>query len=651
MKKMLLMLVCLVTSLALFAQEAPAWKKKFDGKIKWYQLSEAGVVIVCSNDGLYGLKPEDGTEIWKHAEFDGIKEENYSPIDGSPFVAIVDGSIFNLKHVIINSVDGKIIARSRDLGIGYVMKRIECRKLGSLLFYGPGKSGKMTLVMVKFDDGSVVWEQQKLFEKNSEQIVSNAYVANDGNIFVATNKNIYKLNAKTGEVIYSVDMKSDLPPPPAPASGGLFGGAFSNKNATATATSTSADFFQYGDSSMIYFWNQDLMTALAVADGKEIWKRLEMKSPVGLLLHDKRGMILANAEKRIEDYAKKGGLFGGGNKDRAVLNLIDYKTGERKWSDNIKINGDVAAYKLSGNKLIIATAQDDGDNYISIVDLDAGKSITKKPMRIKGSARDLKIVPQGVYYRTSEEINILDVESGDKTWKKGFKVKNCFGANYSNEFGYVYGNGMIYKVDFTKGDLTEFAKDFQFEGKEEPNNMEIRDGGLLLTSSQNLTMLNADGTVKWHSYEKAPGRTLAGKLLSATAGVMAMSMAMGEMAQSAQLSYAKGYYGSTDPAVDNSIKYHNQMAGAWGNMAGNAFAAIGKRFKASKQANDYMSILTNFGTNNSATNVGIISVSKQDGKEGRKIIFGDKDPVYMLDEIAHMVYYMNEKDELTGYAF
>ena len=28
--------------------------------------------------------------------------------------------------------------------------------------------------------------------------------------FIATNRNIYKLNKQTGEVIYSIDMKSDL---------------------------------------------------------------------------------------------------------------------------------------------------------------------------------------------------------------------------------------------------------------------------------------------------------------------------------------------------------------------------------------------------------------------------------------------------------
>jgi hypothetical protein len=57
---------------------------------------------------------------------------------------------------------------------------------------------------------------------------------------------------------------------------------------------------------------------------------------------------------------------------------------------------------------------------MSIVDLDAGSSITKEPLPIKGEIRDLQLVPQGLYYRTASEINILDLETGNKTWKKGF---------------------------------------------------------------------------------------------------------------------------------------------------------------------------------------------------------------------------------------
>ncbi len=93
------------------------------------------------------------------------------------------------------------------------------------------------------------------------------------------------------------------------------------------------------------------------------------------------------------------------------------------------------------------------------------------------------------------------------------------------------------------------------------------------------------------------------------------------------------------------------MASSWGNVGIASFQSINRRFKASKATNDYMSMLSNFGTNNTKENVGIIYVSKTDGKEGKKIILADKDPDYQLDEIDRMVFVKNSNNELTAYKF
>lgn len=57
-------------------------------------------------------------------------------------------------------------------------------------------------------------------------------------------------------------------------------------------------------------------------------------------------------------------------------------------------------------------------------------------------------------------------------------------------------------MDFEKGNLVEWIKDIKFEGKEEPNGVEIKKGGVLLTSSQNLYMYSNDGSLLWHYYQK-----------------------------------------------------------------------------------------------------------------------------------------------------
>ncbi len=670
MKKVFSLLVTLLIAVVIFAQPpAKEWTKKFPGNVKWYQISDAGILVVCTGDALYGLNPETGDEAWKVDKLDDIKEENYDAVEGTPYAALIKNKFLKgSEHTIIDIVTGKIIARSPDFDILNIVKRIHVKELNAMMMYGIGKStGKPTMVMFSLSDGSKIWEQKKLFEKNSEEVVSNGLYTGDG-IMLATTKNIYKLNPATGEIMWSVDMKTEKPiiameENKKSGFGKMMGGGKGqHADLSANATSTSAQFFlRNNNKDKVYFWNQDVLLAYNNADGKSVTKEVELQSPVAYILYDTHGMLVTTTEKTQKDQSTQGGSGGGligkikrksaSGKNRASILCIDPETGLNKWGDEIDLKGDVNAYKMVGNKLILATETDGDDSYISIIDLDAGKSVTKKPLSIKGDIRDLQVVPQGLYYRTSDEINILDLESGDKTWKKGFKVKNCVGDNASDKLGYVYANDIIYKVDFTTGDLAEWIKGVDFNGKEDPTSLQVREGGVLLTSDQNATLYGNDGKVIWHSYNKAPGKTGMGKVLSGLGGLAASMMAAAEMSRSAQLSYAKGYYGSTDPGLDRDIKNASANAANFAGAAASSFASIGKRFKATKQANDFMAVLTALGGNNEAKNSGAVIVSKVDGKIISSIMLGDKTPDYKLDELGRMIFQKSDNDEIKGFRF
>jgi outer membrane protein assembly factor BamB len=666
MKKILLMLFIAFTGIISVAQNKNDWTKTFPSKVKWYKITDAGVLVVGTNDALYGVNPSDGKEMWKDDDIENIQEENYDPIEGTPYIVLAKKGLIKSSNKIVDVVTGKEVANTKTLGLMQVTKRIYLMKSNAVLFLGLGSNGKPVLMKINLADGSKVWEQQKLFEKNSEQIVSEAGEVKDG-FFIATNKNIYKLNAQTGEIIYSVDMKSDLPvAAPPKKQKGMFGafkmGKAMDQAANELATITSADFFQKDNMDAIYFWNQDILTEFNVADGKELWKRVDLPSPVTNILFDTHGMLVATSEKTKEDEAKAnksgGGLLGkikrssAGKKNRASLLCLDMATGAEKWDSDVDLQGDVMAYKLSGTKLILATARDQGTNFISIVNLDAGKSVTKKPLSIKGEIRDLEIVPQGLYYRTEDQINILDLESGDKTWKKGLSVKNCVGDNENDKVGYVYADEVIHKVDFEKGDISDWVTGVKFDGKEDPTSLQVRENGVLLTSDQNVRLYSFDGKQAWHNYQPAPGRTMAGKMLSGLGGLASAMVAAGSAASAAQMSYAKGYYGSTSPSLDNDIKNANANAAAFAGAAASSFASISRRFKATKEANNYISILTNFGNSNNAKDAGIMMVNKTTGKEIRRMMFGDKkDPDYKLDELGKVVYYKADGNEIQGFGF
>ena len=663
MKKTLLLVNLLLASLVILSQPAKEWTKKFSGNVKWYQISDAGILIVCTGDALYGLNPETGTETWKIDKLDDVKEENYDPIEGTPYAALIKNKFFKgVEHTIIDVAAGKIIASSPDFDIMNIVKRIHIKEQNAMMLYGFSKSnGKPTMVLFSLADGHKIWEQKKLFDKNSEEVVSNGLAVDDG-IFIATTKNIYKLNPASGEVLWSVDRKTEKPVAQVvEGKGGMFGKK-SHVDLSSNATSSSAQFFlRNNNNDKIYFWNQEVLVAYNNADGKPVTKEVELQSPVAYILYDTHGMLVTTSEKTQKDIAKQGESGGGllgkikrsssSGKNRASILCIDPETGNNKWDKEIDLQGDINAYKLSGTKLILATERDNGDNYISIIDLDAGKSVTKKPLFINGEIRDLQIMPQGLYYRTSEEINILDLDKGEKAWKKGFKVKHCVGSNANDKLGYVFANDIVYKVDFTTGDLQEWIKGVSFEGKEDPTGLQVRENGILITSDQNATLYSLDGKVAWHSYNKAPGKTGMGKVLSGLGGLAATMMAAAEVANTAQLSYAKGYYGSTSPALDRDIKNSEANAAAFAGAAAASFASISKRFKATRQANDFMAVLTSIGGNNQASSSGAVIVSKIDGKNISSILLGDKTPDYKLDELGRMIYQKSESDEMKGFKF
>jgi hypothetical protein len=668
MQKLILLLLLAVTTTVTLAQKKSDWQKNFPSKINWYKVSDAGILLVATKDGLYGLSAE-GQEVWKADDIENIKESNLDIIENTPYIVLVKSGLVKGNNKVVDVVTGKTVFNSADNGLASVTKRLYLPKSNKLVFYGTGKSG-LILMLVDLSTGQKVWEQTKIFEKSSEQIVSEAGELNDA-VVIATNKRIYKLSKATGEELYNIDMKSDIPVmAPKAKKGGMFGGfknmgnAFggNNEDANELQTMTSADFFQHEDDNSFYFWNQDVLTKFDAATGKEIWKRFELPSPIAYVLHDSRGMLIATAEKRQEDVAKAnnggGGLLGkiksknAAGKNRASLYLINSATGEEKWNSDIDLKGDVLAYKLSGNKLILATQKDDGDNYISIADLDAGKSVTKKPLEIKGEIRDLQMVPSGLYYRTTDQINILDMESGDKTWKKGFKVKQCVGYNDDGGIGYISANDIIYKINFKTGEMEEWVKGLGFNKNEDPSSLQIIDNKIFIASEQNANLYDKDGKLVYHSYVPAPGRTITGKLLSGIGGAASLAVGAAGAAQSAQLSYAKGYYGSTDPQLDADIKRSNQIASAGISSAVSSFQSISKRFKATKQANGFIAMLTNFGNSNMAKDAGVTIVDKTTGKRMSDMLLGDKtSPDYTIDDLGKVIYYHSDNNTIEGFKF
>lgn len=649
MKKLTLCLAGLLFAGRVLAGD-PVWKAKLPSGVNWQKVTPLGILVVGANDGFYGIDPATGTTKWKIDFLSDLKEENYDPIENSPYVAIVKRGM-SPEHVIVDVATGRVICKTKDMEFQRVQKRFEIPRLGGILFYGFTRSNKGQMVLVNAESGNVLWKQEKLFDSNSEVITTAPYAVSDDAFVISTTKMIYKLNGKTGEVIWKLEMKT---PPPAleEASGfGAFGGK-GNALANDNATSTSAQFLKYKNPNLIYFASHTVMTALDIETGKEVWKRAELESPVAQIIFDERGILLCTDDSRApktdaqghikQSHGLVGKLTSGGGSGKAFINLYDPETGVSKWSGgDIDLAGSVVFYSYAGNKLCIATEKSKGQNAVNVIDLDAGKTAIPKQLKVDGSILDVRVIPQGLLYRTTEETNVLDLATGKDVWPKSIKYKDGgMGADKDN-LTYFNADGAIYVMDNTTGQYKVLANSYKFDGKENPGTFQLRGNGLLLTSSQNLALIDFTGKPIYTVYKPAPGISTFGKIMSITSAAAAMSI-------SASQSYTSGYargVGATSVADD-----YQKSANAWSGVAAASLSELSKRFKASKATDGYQSILTKT-TDGEEKGVGIVRINKDNGKEEAAIVLNNKKPVYELDAASNMVYYLSGGSEISAYKF
>ena len=83
-----------------------------------------------------------------------------------------------------------------------------------------------------------------------------------------------------------------------------------------------------------------------------------------------------------------------------------------------------------------------------------------------------------------------------------------------------------------------------------------------------------------------------------------------------------------------------------------SFQSISKRFKATKQANGFIAMLTNFGNSNMAKDAGVTIVDKATGKRTADMLLGDKtSPDYTIDDLGKVIYYHSDGNTIEGFKF
>lgn len=620
-----LTLLWLAASLPAAAQRTSAdWEMDFDGGVMWYQLSDVGTLVVATKGALNGIDPQTGQQKWKVESMGNLASERYEAISGSPLALVKDKRGFFFDYQVLDLYTGKILCNSRDLGIANAMSAYPMSALNAVLMYGSNKMGKMVLLCADAATGAKRWEVEKFMDKNTEMIIVPPYPVDGGkNFMLATTKNVFKVESATGAKVWEADFKNDV----VKAGPGLKTGFFTLE--------------EFKD--RVWFLTQDNFTCFNLANGSYKWEPMKLKSPISNIIYDKRGMLCATSENDDDEKAGKG-LIGklakaatDGNKARIMS--LDYETGKPRWKEPLRLSGDLvsSAYFDNNSKIAVATTSEKGKNRINLLDLERGEYLLKDPFKVDGDLIDINMTPKGVMYFTTDELNILDVQTGKDNWAKSLKFKDGGMGSYKDGKLYIYGDGNFYRFDPTTAEYTVIAEKLSFDGKERPTRLEAKEDGLVVRSDQNLMKVDLSGKKVYHTYKKAPGKSLAGKILAGTMAVASMAMAT-SYAYTAGATKGKVSYSDT--------RYLESQQASWSNAASASFAEMNKRFKASVNADNAMAMLTDLDGG-----VGVVLLDKANGKDLRGIVLGDKDPDYSIDEISRLVIYKSSRDKLKAFKY
>ena len=325
-----------------------------------------------------------------------------------------------------------------------------------------------------------------------------------------------------------------------------------------------------------------------------------------------------------------------------TLGEIDLNTGKYNWAVDFK----PFKFKKPGKKDPDATsAPADGfatmklNNDRSVlyfpfrdkllaIDTKTGQSLwDEKAHKGMGRVRDIHITNKGILTLSTTGIYMVNASTGVQEWKKPLKLK---GASESllvqdgDDF-FAVSKKYLVKVDINKPALKQLTDKIKFDGGETFTDISVEDDMVVLSSFQNIVGIDKNsGKINYQVYYKKPGASFA---------TIAGNIALAAVAAAATMS-----------------SYANNMhnADAFGNFTYYQYtpAYISEGGSRTLESDQYMYISTKF-KDADANGFGLAKVDRMTGETTDKIVIGDREPVYDVDEGASVIYFKSDKKAIT----
>src|SRR5258705_3878344 len=407
--------------------------------------------------------------------------------------------------------------------------------------------------------------------------------------------------------------------------------------------------------------------AYTIADGKALWPKPAMIDGWvhGILEHPDGIVILPESPPANEPT---GNVRVSNGVVQTGLNVGRYADGTTIAAKPLRMRGPVRVRMVPGGSGVLAVDAESG-TFVNVLDVATATLRLKKDVKIKGQLAYAELTPAGLLYisrpdaATNAEVNVIDLTKGEAKFKDAIESGRPLSSGDYNAARYslhhvIEGSTLyvfashdhrLYAVDRTAGTFRALGGEIKLQGGEDPTDMEIRAGGLVLTSPQNLVIVARDGQVKQQVYYPAP--QLPG-LLRALYRIQAVRAGLYGAAASA---YGDAFAQASRQATDsNARRITAQLATAYSQggtqLAGyshEAAALASKRFRASLNVPGSVFMLTRAPEGNG--NV-LFQIDKDSGRPRARVDLGkEREPVYAVDDVAGMLFLQTAPGTLVGY--
>lgn len=617
-KKILLLAAAIVFStLSGFAQ-TPDFTYKVGGKITYRKLTDAGVLVVANGNGLVGIKPGANEPHFNFKDYGKVKPEELDFVPMSPYLVVSQGGFMTAKKTVIDFVSGQKMFGTEDNGWKFTNRCDVMLPQNKLVVLGSRKNGAMAVGLYDLATG----KEEGLVELNNPKKVTVASAipqfsgkpAIIGNgLIVPTTKNLMQIDVKSGKTTWTTKV-DDI--------------------SWVTADETGTEIYAFEETQ-----GGDTKIYKVKNDGTILWEKgVRIKGKISRFEILPQGLAIVSD---VDNSGKKGLAKLASAASESKIGFLNAADGSDLWEKAPKTKGYVQHFYVMDDGILFGI-QEGGINKIAF----NGTTLFKKPLKTGENIHTMALTPKGMIYITDTDADIINLSTGESIWNKPIKYKKAKAVTSTydpNNKRYLISTGdELLAINEGTGDISTLAT-YKFEEKEFPNSLTVRNGGLLLSSDQNVMMLNFDGSKKFHEYYKSPGRSTFGKVMG---GVMAVASTAMTVSMSAAAGANRSAFGSVnDLSTYNDYGKQAKMASdMFANIASASFSYMSTRFKSTAATQNHQFILTQL-----SDGVGLARVNKDTGKKDKEIVLKDKKPEYEVDEHGGFLYY--QKDGSTIYAF